>query len=303
VILRGWLVMLSMAAAIALAVALLWAQGRRELHSAAGDKLLVYCAAGVKPPVVAAAQEYERAYGATVQLQYGGSGTLLSNMQVAKSGDLFIAADASYIRIAREKGIVAEMIPLAVMRPVIVVTKGNPRGIRGLGDLERGDVAVAMANPDAASIGRTVQTLLERHGQWAGLQRRVKVFKPTVNDVANDVKIGSVDAGIVWDATARQYPELELVSVPLFDTAKETVTIGVLKHSDRPASALRFARYLAAQDRGQKHFEASGYTPVNGGGGGCAPSPIGGPGFPRGAGGGGGMRGRSRRRLCFTAAR
>ncbi len=28
---------------------------------------------------------------------------------------------------------------------------------------------------------------------------RVTVFKPTVSDVANDVKIGSVDAGIVWE--------------------------------------------------------------------------------------------------------
>jgi molybdenum ABC transporter molybdate-binding protein len=264
VILRGWLVMLSMATAIAVLVALLWAQGRPASHSTAGDQLLVYCAAGIKPPVVAAAQEYEKAYRVTVQLQYGGSGTLLSNMQVAKSGDLFIAADASYIRIAREKGIVAETIPLATMRPVIAVRKGNPKNIRTLADLERADVRVAMANPDAASIGKVVQKLLEKHGQWAGLQRRVKVFKPTVNDVANDVKIGSVDAGIVWDATARQYPELELVTVPLLDTATETVTIGVLKYSSRPTSALRFARFLAARDRGQKHFEKSGYTPING---------------------------------------
>ena len=90
------------------------------------------------------------------------------------------------------------------------------------------------------------------------------VFKPTVNDVANDVKIGSVDAGIVWDATARQFPELELVTVPLFNTATETISIGVLKRSQQPEAALRFARYLGARDKGLKQFERFHYQPVEG---------------------------------------
>ena len=36
--------------------------------------------------------------GVKVQLQYGGSGTLLSSLRVRPAGDLFIAADESYIR-------------------------------------------------------------------------------------------------------------------------------------------------------------------------------------------------------------
>jgi molybdate transport system substrate-binding protein len=121
-----------------------------------------------------------------------------------------------------------------------------------------------VANPDAASIGRTVRALLQKAGQWAELEKRITVFKPTVNDVANDVKLGSVDAGIVWDATARQYPELEIVPVTLFDQATETISIGVLKHSAEPAAALRFARYLGARDKGLKQFELFHYEPVDG---------------------------------------
>ena len=55
--------------------------------------LLVYCAAGIKAPVEAIALAYEKEFGVKVQLQYGGSGTLLSNLRVAKTGDLFVAAD------------------------------------------------------------------------------------------------------------------------------------------------------------------------------------------------------------------
>ncbi|HSA02239.1 MAG TPA: molybdate ABC transporter substrate-binding protein, partial [Candidatus Paceibacterota bacterium] len=233
--------------------ALLLRQSRNSPAAApAGRKPLVFfCAAGIKPPVEAVAREYEQAFGIPIQLQYGGSGTLLSNLRVTQTGDLFLAGDESYVKSARELGLMAEVIPLARQRPVITFVKGNPKNIRTLEDLRRPDVRVAMANPDAASVGRTVRDLLERTGQWTALEKSVTVFKPTVNDVANDVKIGSVDAGIVWDATARQYPELDIVSVPLFDPAAETISIGVLKSSRQPDAALRFARYLDAPDKGQ----------------------------------------------------
>jgi len=80
-----------------------------------------------------------------------------------------------------------------------------------------------------------------------------------VNEVANDLKLGAVDAGLVWDITVRQYPELEGVPVPLFKQAKAQLGIGVLRCSDQPRSALRFARFLAARDRGQPEFARQGY--------------------------------------------
>jgi len=234
------------------------------IHAAEKKPLLVFCAAGVKPPVEAAAKAYEKEYGIPVQLQYGGSGTLLSNIRVAKAGDLFIAGDDSYIRAGREQGVLAEAIPLAPMRPVIAVQKGNPKNIRALADLLRPDVSVALANPDAASIGRTTQKVLEKEGTWAALKEHAKVFKPTVNDIANDVKLGAVDAGIIWDATAAQYPELETVKVPAFESTVETVTAGIIASTKQPTAALRFARYLGAKDKGLKEFSARNYSVVDG---------------------------------------
>jgi ABC-type molybdate transport system substrate-binding protein len=226
--------------------------------------LLVFCAAGVKPPVEAAARAYEKEYGIPVHLQYGGSGTLLSNLRIAKSGDLFIAGDDSYIRAGREHGVIREAIPLARMRPVIAVKKGNPKKIRTLADLLRPDVSVALANPDAASIGRTTKIGLEKEGSWAAMKEHAKVFKPTVSDIANDVKLGTVDAGIIWDATAAQYPELEAISAQAFDSARETITAGILSSSESPAAAFRFARYLGAHDKGLKEFSKNHYEVVDG---------------------------------------
>ena len=229
--------------------------------------LLVYCAAGIQNPVAEVAREYEREFGVKVELQFGGSGTLLSNLRVAKKGDLYLAADTSYMDKAREWDLLAEAIPLAYQRPVIAVQKGNPGGIAGVSDLLRPGVKVALANPDAASVGKQTKILMERLGRWDVLgaaTRQRGVFKPTVNEVANDVKIGTVQAGIIWDATVNQYPELEAVPIEGAESFVLNVTVGVLHSSRTPTAALRFARYLGARDKGLKTFERMGFPPVDG---------------------------------------
>ena len=226
--------------------------------------LTFYCAAGMKPAVAAVVSEYEERYGVVTQVQYGGSGTLLSSLQIARIGDLYLAADETYLERASDMGLVAETLAVARMRPVILVPKGNPEDIYTIDDLLREDVGVALANPDAASVGKNAKRILTATGHWAALSTHARVFKPTVNDVANDVRIGSVDAGIVWDATANQYDDLDGVRVPEFDAETMQITIGVLQTSEQPTDALRFARYLAARDRGLRVFDTHGYEPADG---------------------------------------
>ena len=242
---------------------LLW-QPHGRIQSKSQEPLLVYCAAGSKVPVEAAARAYEKESGVMVQLQYGGSGMLLSNLRVAGRGDLFMPGDVSYLEMARSNGLVAETIPLASMNAVVAVAKGNPKNIRSLADLSRDDVRLALANPEAASIGKVVRDTLSPAGQWTALESHAKVFKPTVNDLANDLKIGQVDAAIVWDAVAALYPELEAVTLPELEHAQQNIAIGVLRSSKQPTAALRFARYLGASDRGLREFARADCKVVDG---------------------------------------
>ncbi|MBM4024298.1 MAG: molybdate ABC transporter substrate-binding protein [Planctomycetes bacterium] len=261
-------VILGSAAVVAvLGFLLVWAPGANR-PSGTGQPLVLYCAAGMNPPVAEIIRDYENQFGVTVAVQYGGSGTLLSNLRVAKTGDLYLAADASFIEIAREQGLIAETIPLATLRPVIAALRGNPRKIQSARDLLREDVRVALGSPDAASIGKQTQTAMTKVGLWENLRQAVQtrgVFKPTVNDIANDIKIGTVDAGVVWDAVARQYPELEIVA-PLTDDPDFVmeVMVAVLRSSRQPTEALRFARYLSARDKGLVVFTRHHYTVVEG---------------------------------------
>lgn len=230
-----------------------------------GEKTIVlYCAAGMKPPVDKIANEYSREYGVDINIQYGGSGTLLSNLRITKSGDLFIAADESYIDEAIKHGLIAENQPLATITPVIAVKKGNPKQVKEINDLLANNIKYALGNPDAASIGRQTQIMLKESGIWEIIKENVTVMKPTVNEVANDIHIGSVDAGIIWDATVAQYEDIEMVDPDMFSDFSKNVTVGVLNSSKKPTEALRFLRYLSSREKGNTVFKEFGYNPIKG---------------------------------------
>src|SRR5262249_52481286 len=144
---------------------LCWISGTGPAH-ATTSPVSVYCAAGLKEPIEAAAREYEKTYGIPIQLQYGGSQTLLANIEVSRRGALYVPADDHYIEVARKKELLAETIPLAQMTAVLAVPKGNPKKIASLNDLLTGNLRITQADPDAAAIGRLTRDLLQATGQW-----------------------------------------------------------------------------------------------------------------------------------------
>lgn len=224
--------------------------------------LTVFCAAGMKKPVDEIAAAYQRETGTEVRLQFGGTGTLLSQLQIAKQGDLFIAADDGALADARKLGVTKEELQLVKQKPVIAVAKGNPKQVDGIAALKKPELKLALANPEAASIGRVTKKLLGT--EWDALAAKAAVMKPTVTEIAADLSLGAVDAAIVWDSTVSQFKGLEAVSPPEFAKHDEYATAAVLSSSTQPAEALRFARYLAAPEKGGAIFQKLGFQNVPG---------------------------------------
>jgi molybdenum ABC transporter molybdate-binding protein len=257
------LIFLILAVAAAIGVLFWFHRGGGAVSGPAqGETLVVYCAAGLKKPVEAIAAAYQQEQKVQVQLQYGGSGTLLSQIRVGRRGDLLIAADDGTVNDARSHDVIREVLPVAVQTPVIAVRAGNPKGVRSFADLRRDEVRVALANPEAASIGKV--TRAAAGPQWEALARKAAVMKPTVNEIASDLSLGTVDAAVIWDSTARQFNGLEAVHVPELDAKPERASATVLAVSTQPTSALRFARYLSAPEKGGAIFEQHGFKPAGG---------------------------------------
>ena len=225
----------------------------------AGSSISVFCAASNRAVIEAIRSDYEREFGRSVQVQYGASQTLLSSIEVSRTGDLYLPADDGFLAIAREKKLIAEQIPLATMHAVVAVTKGNPKQITSLADLRKPDVRLVQANPDAAAIGKLTRSILRDIGQWDALDKATAAYRTTVSDVANDLVVGAADAGIVYDAVLHSYPKLEAIHIIEFEAAVSKVAIGVIASSSQPDAALHFARYVAANDRGLKHYREQGF--------------------------------------------
>ncbi len=231
---------------------------------AASPPVVLFCAASNRSVMDAILGDYRRETGRDVVVQYGPSQTLLASLSIGGTADLFLPADDSYLAMARAQSLIDAPFPLAEMRAVIAVPRGNPLSIATLDDLTADTTRLAVANPDAAAIGMVTKRLLEESGDWERVEAAVDVFTTTVNEVANAVKLGAADAGIVYDAVLHDYPDLEGIPIEPLTTIRSQVGLAVASDTRQPQAASHLARYIAASDRGLMHYLDHGFTPLSG---------------------------------------
>jgi molybdate transport system substrate-binding protein len=244
-------------------VAMLMRGSRAGAGAGREGRLVVYCAASQREAMQAVVEDYQREFGVEVRMSFGASQAELVTLERAGDGDIYLPADESYIEMAKGKGLVEEVIGVAVMRPILAVKRGNLAGgrVKSIGDLvERREVKLGQANPEAAAIGKVVREALSKTGRWEEVNGRTTVFLGTVNEVANALKIGSIDAGFIWDAMLWQYPELEAVEVAELKDVSSRISVAVLKTSRDPEGARKFARYLTT--RGLEQFSKRGFKTI-----------------------------------------
>ncbi len=266
----SWLLLGSLLV-LAACIGSLWMldRGPGSNHGSVAERpLTLFCAAGFRKPMAKIVQRYQDEMGVQVQVQYGGSNTLLGQIEAGQgNGDLYLAAENYYMELAQERGLVEEAEEIAYQHPVIVVAKGNPKRIERVEDLARSDVRVSFGNPEQAAIGRTTSRLLRDAGQWDAIEANILqrgVFKPTVPETANDVLIGAVNAAVIWDALAASYPDLDVVRSPVLDAGRASLVLGVLKKTRAPSAALAFLRFVTASDRGLDIVAQSGFQVASG---------------------------------------
>lgn len=247
---------------LAVAIFLLYQDSQRNENPSGQRPLRVYCAAALKPVMTTIAVDYEKETGRHVEFEFGDSGQMLASVSTRPDGDLFLPADDSYVRLAQERGLVAETIPLCRMHAVILVRPSNPRQIARFDDLLKPDLKVGIANPDRAAIGKVVRSHLVGLGKWDHLNRRLEAQFSNVTDAANAVQLGSLDTAIVWDAVAVNYPELAVVHTAELEGAIGRVVLAVLASSPDSLGARQLARYIATSDKGLSQFRKAGFTDV-----------------------------------------
>jgi molybdate transport system substrate-binding protein len=224
------------------------------------ERLFIHCAAGMRKPVEVLAAEFRKKWGARVELSYDGSNRLLGQIKLTRKGDVYIAGDADYIDMAEKAGLVGSRKTICFFMPVIMVPKGNPGHILGLKDLLKAGLKIGVGDEKAAAVGRLTPEILKLNNiDIARWKKNVVLSTPTVNELGLAVKLGTVDAALVWRSVAKHYPDVsDIVTLDPEKNIIPAVEGAVLDYSDNPAAAAAFLDYLTS-DRGRAVLTENGY--------------------------------------------
>ncbi|MEZ4654305.1 MAG: substrate-binding domain-containing protein [Candidatus Eisenbacteria bacterium] len=229
----------------------------------ADDNLFVYCCAGFRPPIEAAAQAFSAETGVKIDLTYAGSGCLIAQAELAGRGDLFLPGEEHYITKAQERGIVGTISQVAYLRPVIAVRKGNPLDIHVLADLARPGLRVGLGDPKSVAVGVASESWFRASltdVQISKILKNTTTRAINVNELGNQLALGGIDAAIVWDVTVPLFDGLEAIVTPDSRAHRTVITGGVLQMSKRPELAARFLSFLT-ESEGREILRSFGYEP------------------------------------------
>jgi molybdate transport system substrate-binding protein len=226
----------------------------------AAETLLVYAGAASKPPTEGVAKLYEQKTGVKVELVFGGSGYMLSQMKLAKQGDIYFPGSSDYIEKAKREGAVyAESEKVIVyLVPSINVVKGNPHGIRTLQDLTKPGLRVAIANPEGVCLGVYAVEIIESAftaAQKAAFQTNLVNYTESCEKTATAISLKMADAVIGWSVLEHWDPSrIQTIKLPANQIPRiGYIPIAISKFTKNREAAQRFIDFMAGPE-GRKIF-------------------------------------------------
>jgi len=231
------------------------------VHGEESNKMLmVYSGAGMRKPMDEIGTLFEQKYGVSVNYNYGGSNTLLSQIELTQQGDVYMPGATMYIERARDKGFVDYEQLVAYHIPVIVVPEGNPANITCLKDLTKPGVRVVLGDAKAAACGKIANKILEKNGILDAIDANVIARTGTVNELVADICMGTADASIVWKASlAGTENKTDIIEIPKEQNIIKVIPIGTLTFSENKDMAKKFVDFVTS-DEGKAVFEKYGFT-------------------------------------------
>lgn len=224
--------------------------------------LFVYSGAAFRPPMEEMGRVFERKYGVPVKFNFTGSNCLLAQIMLSQQGDLFLPGEEFYIRLAEKRGYVVKSGVIGYFIPVILVRKGNPKGIRALEDLAKPGVKVGLGDPKACAIGEISEAILRKNNLTQAVHKNVVLRTVTAPELANALRLGGIDACINWDAIANYpwvRPAVEVIPIPPEQNLITTNTLAILKTTKNLQAAEKFLQFALTE--GQDILRKHGFTP------------------------------------------
>lgn len=220
-------------------------QGSQEKNS-----LYVYCGAGLREPMQEIAKKFEKKYGTEIHFNFAGSNTLLSQIELHKTGDVYMPGAKYYIDQADKKGFIGKSKLVVYHTPVIVVPEGNPDNVDSLEDLTKEEVNPVLGDPGACAIGKMGDKILKKNELLEEVEKNVLARTATVNELVVYVTQKQGDAAIIWKANVHGLEnETDIVMISQEKNIIKKCPIGTLTFSDNKEMAQKFVDFVSTNGK------------------------------------------------------
>ena len=218
-------------------------------------QLVVLAAASLTDVMTELAEEFEQQEDVDVVLSFGGSSTLAQQVLSGLPADVFVAASADTMQVVARAGRVLDgPVVVARNRLQIAVPPGNPAGVRGLRDLGREELDIALCAPQVP-CGAAATGALDA----AGVIAAPDTLEQDVRAVLAKVRLREVDAGVVYVTDVRAAGS-DVQGVEVADATPNPYPAAVLDGSDDPDLANRFLTLLTSA-AGRRVLTGAGFAP------------------------------------------
>lgn len=224
--------------------------------------ITAFCGSASKPPLEEAAKIFSEKTGIRVDLTFGGSGGVLSQMKLAKEGDLYIPGSPDYIVIAERDGVIepgsAQLV--AYLIPAIVVQPGNPKNIKTLADLANPGIKIGIGNPESVCVGLYAIEILIRSNLLESVGKNIVTYAESCDKTASIVALKAVDAVLGWEVFSAWSPKsMETVFLTPEQIPRIAyIPVSISKFTKDKEAANKFANFLVSPE-GKKIFTKWGY--------------------------------------------
>ncbi|MFH1287871.1 MAG: molybdate ABC transporter substrate-binding protein [bacterium] len=231
-------------------------------NSFASETLLIFAGSASKPVLEEINKNFGRENNIKIETSFGGSGSVLSQMKLAKKGDIYIPGSSDFMEKAKKDNLVLPETEerTAYLIPSVCVQSRNPMEITGVESLASKDIRIGIGVPGTVCLGLFAVEIIEGSGLKEKIKPKIVTYAESCAKTASLIVMENVDVIFGWSVFANWSPD-KIRSIPIepkYFKRISYIPAAVSIYCKNKELAVKYINYLRAP-QSQEIFRKSGY--------------------------------------------